>query len=915
MKKILLLIFCLIIFKSNAQISQGGIPKSFSLTNLSETFDTKVLQKPDMKLIQKDDDETGKQGGLRKIGESISVDINLNNSGTWEELPNGDRIWRLKLVADDALALGVYYNHFWLPAGARLFLYNEDKTKIIGAFTEVDNPESGLFATELLPGSTTIMEYYEPSRTKGKSVISISEVSYVYRDYYFRNGQKAFGDSQSCEVNVNCSEGASWQDQKTGVARISIKIGTGYYWCSGTLLNNQRQDCTPYFLTADHCGEGASAADMNQWIFYFNYESATCPNPTAEPTSNTLTGCTLKANGGTGGSTGSDFYMIQLNQTPTAFNPYFNGWDRTNTASTSGFGIHHPSGDIKKISTYTSALTTTGWNGSGLQSHWQVFWAATANGQGVTEGGSSGSPIFNSAGLVVGDLTGGGSDCSNLTAPDDYGKLYYSWDLNGTTAATRLKDWLDPDNTGVNTVSGKYCNGTVPVVADFKGIPLVIPVGGTVNFTDLSTGSPTSWSWTFTGGTPATSTVQNPTGIQYTTAGIYAVSLTASNGTGSDIETKINYITVGDPPPVADFVADMTSIPVGGTVNFTDLSAGSPTSWSWTFNGGTPATSTTQNPTSIQYNTAGLYTVSLSVTNAGGSDIETKTNYIFVGNNPGTSTCDTLHFPLPGNLVMYSIRYTSGAYGYISGTNGYSDKAKADFFSPSSPYNLLVGVFIKFGKAKRLPPHTYNVPVVVWNNSGPGGAPGTVLLCDSIPFQQIYDDVAHNAYTFLQFATPMNMSSSFYLGVQLPTFTGDSIVILTNKNGQSVPGTAWEQWRDGTWYAYSDANSWQYNLSHAIFPVICKQDFGVNETGLLNDISIYPNPANQQFTIDFGTIISDKVTVKIYNNMGAQIKEIDYNGTPANSFNINMGDFSSGIYFVSVTNGNQNIIRKLSLMK
>jgi PKD repeat protein len=911
-KLIILLLFSVFVIKSNAQINQGGIPKSFTLNNLSETFDVKVLEAPDLKKLQKDDDESGKQGGLRRVGQSIFVGINLNNSGTWEELPNGDRIWRLKIVAGGALAMGVYYNHFWLPPGARLFLYNEDKTQVKGAYSMEDNPESGLFATELISGENTILEYYEPSRVKGRSVISISEIAYVYRDFK-AFGTKDFLDSESCEVNVNCSEGAAWQDQKKGVARISIKIGTGYYWCSGTLLNNQRQDCTPYFLTADHCGEGASAADMTQWIFYFNYESATCPNPTTAPVANSLTGCTLKANGGTGGSTGSDFYMIQLTQTPT-FNPYFNGWDHTNTSSTSGVGIHHPSGDIKKISTYTTTLTTSGWNGSGLLSHWQVVWAATANGHGVTEGGSSGSPIFNSNGVVIGDLTGGGSYCTAPTSPDFYGKLYYSWDLNGTTPATRIKDWLDPDNTGVNFIAGKYCSGGTSVTADFIGAPLTIPVGGSVNFTDLSTGSPTSWTWTFTGGTPASSTVQNPTGIVYNTAGIYTVSLSISNGSSSDVETKTNYITVGNPPPVADFTADVTSIPVGGTVNFTDLSSGNPTSWSWTFTGGTPANSTTQNPTLITYNTAGLYPVSLTATNASGSNTATKTNYINVGGNPGTKECDTLHFPLPGNMVMYSIRYVSGAYGYISGNNGYSDMAKADFFAPSTPYNKLIGVYFKFGKAKKAASHTYNVPVKVWNTNGPGGAPGDVLEQDTLSFQQIFSDVTTNKYTFLQFATPMDLSNQFYVGVELPQQTGDTIVLLTNKNGQTIPGTAWEQWRDGTWYAYSDSASWRYNVSNAIFPVLCQADYGI---AMNNDesLSIYPNPSNDRFTVDFGNNLTGNTMVKVFNSLGALVKDFSYSGNPVHLLSIDLSDCNSGIYFVNISNDNRNFIRKLSLMK
>jgi len=175
--------------------------------------------------------------------------------------------------------------------------------------------------------------------------------------------------------------------------------------------------------------------------------------------------------------------------------------------------------------------------------------------------------------------------------------------------------------------------GGLPPVANFSASATTVTEGATVNFTDLSSNSPTSWSWTFNGGTPSSSTAQNPS-ITYNTAGVYTVALTATNAFGSDTETKVNYITVNPPPaPVADFTASATTITEGQSVTFTDTSTNNPTSWSWTFAGGTPSSSTVQNPT-ITYNTAGTYTVSLTATNSGGSDTETKTNYITV--NPPT---------------------------------------------------------------------------------------------------------------------------------------------------------------------------------------------------------------------------------------------------------------------------------------
>jgi vibriolysin len=170
------------------------------------------------------------------------------------------------------------------------------------------------------------------------------------------------------------------------------------------------------------------------------------------------------------------------------------------------------------------------------------------------------------------------------------------------------------------------CTGGVPV-AGFVGTPTSGPAPLTVNFTDQSTNTPTSWSWNF--GDSGTSTVKNPS-HQYTSAGTYTVSLTATNAYGSGSITKTNYITVTAPqPPVAAFTASNTNPTVGGSVTFTDQSTNTPTSWAWTFAGGTPGTSTAQNPT-ITYNTVGTYDVTLVATNAVGSGSLTKTGYITV---------------------------------------------------------------------------------------------------------------------------------------------------------------------------------------------------------------------------------------------------------------------------------------------
>jgi PKD repeat protein len=168
--------------------------------------------------------------------------------------------------------------------------------------------------------------------------------------------------------------------------------------------------------------------------------------------------------------------------------------------------------------------------------------------------------------------------------------------------------------------------GAAPV-ANFSGNPTSGTAPLTVYFTDLSTNNPTSWAWDFQNNGSTDSTSQNPS-FQYTSAGQYTVKLTATNAAGSDEEIKTNYITVTAlQPPVANFTGNPTSGPVPLTVDFTDTSTNNPTSWSWTF--GVGGTSTAQNP-SHQYTSVAQYTVSLTATNAAGSDGETKTNYIDV---------------------------------------------------------------------------------------------------------------------------------------------------------------------------------------------------------------------------------------------------------------------------------------------
>lgn len=165
--------------------------------------------------------------------------------------------------------------------------------------------------------------------------------------------------------------------------------------------------------------------------------------------------------------------------------------------------------------------------------------------------------------------------------------------------------------------------------ADFSADITVVTSGGSVTFTDESDGDPDEWVWTFIGGTPGSYVGQTPPAIVYDTPGTYNVILWISNPAGTSTEEKADYILVGD-APVADFEGTPLSLYTGETVDFTDMSTGTVDTWAWEFEGGAPATSDVQNPAGILYADAGIYSVTLTVTNDFGTDFITKDDYIDV---------------------------------------------------------------------------------------------------------------------------------------------------------------------------------------------------------------------------------------------------------------------------------------------
>ncbi len=453
------LAFLLTAISANAQIFKQGIPLSISeKINPPEALE---LAQPDWAKVREED-----KGWLGEFRFAVPTDVNFTteNSGQWTTLPDGNRLWQLHVRSENAVGLALTLDNFELPKGATLYLHSSDGKEILGSYDADNNNADRKFFIGFTNGKNTILTYFE-AKTKQKSA---SNVPFVIKKVYHAYTENSlsvlgFGESQPCHINVNCPQGANWQAQKRGVVRIRVVATEGVGWCSGSLINTTRQDGTPYVLSAYHCADGLTV-DFAQWTFFFNYESTNCSNPATEPTGQSLQGCVARS-----GARQTDFLLFELNQrVPANFNAHFSGWNRDSvTLPTSQTMIHHPNGDIKKITLGVTAPTVhdrqTTWNNNAIsppRSHLYYTF-----GQGGMEGGSSGSPMFDQAGRIVAQLHGGTNTVDNCGVAYALGGwLAKSWDGNGTVTS-RLKDWLDPTNSSVLTLNGTSTPTTAVTVS------------------------------------------------------------------------------------------------------------------------------------------------------------------------------------------------------------------------------------------------------------------------------------------------------------------------------------------------------------------------------------------------------------------------------------------------------------------
>lgn len=371
-------------------------------------------------------EETGGHGGYQ-FARPIDVKLTLED-GRWTTRADGTKAWTLTVRSRTATSLSAVFDNFHLPAGGEFYVYTHDTVR--GAFTSANNKAHGWFSTAPLRGNALTFAYIQPADVEELPEISIAKIAHGYKE--------AFGDAGRCNINVVCPEGREWRDQIRGVAMMLTEFGSRY--CSGSMINNALNDGRQLFLTAKHCTGGDMYADQ----LMFNYESEICDVAEQEDgnTESTVSGLQMLAS-----YSSSDFALFEVEETiPDSWNVFLNGFSAENVAPYNMVGIHHPSGDIKKIC-WTNETGVADWYSEAPNKfHWEVpHWD-----DGTTEPGSSGSPLFDQNYRIVGQLHGGAASCTNTGGYDSYGAVWASWD-QGTE---KLQEFLDPESSGVRIVEG-----------------------------------------------------------------------------------------------------------------------------------------------------------------------------------------------------------------------------------------------------------------------------------------------------------------------------------------------------------------------------------------------------------------------------------------------------------------------------
>ena len=455
-------------------VAQQAEPPSLQSTTLQgrSALPVQSLASVDDDRLRREDRRQADRIRPYRYGVVRETNLTPARHGRWERLNPDTWVWRLRLFSSNARSLSVGFTTFDLPEGADLYLHGPGDERVRGPYTAADATD-GQHWTPHVEGSEAVVELVVPANQRDAVNLTVGRVVHAYRPLH-PSRSRASRDgtapkSGACNVDVACDEADPWRDQVRSVASYSFSSGGFSFVCTGALVNNTDEDLTPYFLTAEHCI--TTRQEATSMVFYWNFESPTCRTPGAADSGGpandnraeqTSSGATLRAAWGNAGRTGSisgrpDVTLVEIDDVlPSTYNVFYAGWARNNTPPSEAVSVHHPGGDAKRIAIDEDPVTVTDY--AAFQNNEATHFLIEAWEVGTTEGGSSGAPLFNENGRVVGVLSGGSAGCTGTgvdnDAPDWYGRIAAAW-TGGTSPAGQLRPWLAPNDSNTQTLDGR----------------------------------------------------------------------------------------------------------------------------------------------------------------------------------------------------------------------------------------------------------------------------------------------------------------------------------------------------------------------------------------------------------------------------------------------------------------------------
>lgn len=398
---------------------------------------------------------------------ALGIDVNISpaSEGLWLTDSSGASHWLVTIESKTALNLGYVLSRCSLPEGTKIYFSNPQAGKTYGPYTSKHYDTYSRIFVEPLPGDLHVVECVLPPGADQGEYFIIDKISHDFRGFYqIQSGKR--GKSCAVEIDVACEAGNGWDNQKRSVTQIKYPLDDGsWHNCTGTLINNTMFNGQPYVLTAKHCFDTDSSA--KHALFYFGYERQTCNGTVSiDKTNYSIKGSKVLATSPEKDKL--DFTLLKLSSAPPdSYKPYYAGWSLSSEAFTGATCIHHPEGDVKKISVSKSKISIESYSDNGYRddSHWLVpKWDL-----GTTENGSSGSALFNNNRQLVGVLTGGEAGC-NKYINDYYSMFSLAWDYF-TDSTQQLKYWLAPDGD-----SSLTCDGYDPLMAKQNPVSNITPL-------------------------------------------------------------------------------------------------------------------------------------------------------------------------------------------------------------------------------------------------------------------------------------------------------------------------------------------------------------------------------------------------------------------------------------------------------